>query len=90
MQLRYQAYTSVAAQLQAAEAKVQEETPAFTTLQNATVPVKKAGPSRSKLVILYCFLVGLITCIYVLHKEGYMILLIKQAIGIGLDEKESC
>ena len=71
MQLRYQAYTSVAAQLQAAEAKVQEETPAFTTLQNATVPVKKTGPSRSKLVILYCFLVGLISCIYVLYMETY-------------------
>lgn len=87
MQLRYQAYTSVAAQLQAAEAKVQEETPVFTTLQNATVPIQKTGPSRSKLVILYCFLLGLITCIYVLYKEGYMILLVKQA--IGLDEKGS-
>lgn len=81
MQLRYQAYTSVAAQLQAAEAKVQEETPAFTTLQNATVPVKKTGPSRSKLVILYCFLVGLITCIYVLHKEDFFIPLVKFIIG---------
>ena len=81
MQLRYQAYTSVAAQLQAAEAKVQEETPAFTTLQNATVPVKKTGPSRSKLVILYCFLVGLITCIYVLYKEDFFIPLVKFIIG---------
>lgn len=86
MQLRYRAYTTVAAQLQAAEAKVQEETPAFTTLQNVTVPVKKAGPSRSKLVILYCFLVGLITCIYVLHKEGYLIPLLK--LTIGQDEEE--
>lgn len=81
MQLRYQAYTSVAAQLQAAEAKVQEETPAFTTLQNATVPVKKTGPSRSKLVILYCFLVGLISCIYVLYKEDFFIPLVKYIIG---------
>lgn len=81
MQLRYQAYTSVAAQLQAAEAKVQEETPAFTTLQNATVPVKKTGPSRSKLVILYCFLVGLISCIYVLYKEDFFIPLVKFIIG---------
>ena len=84
MQLRYQAYTSVAAQLQAAEAKVQEETPAFTTLQNVTVPLMKAGPVRSKLVILYCFLVGIITCLYVLHKEGYLIPLFK----LAFDQKE--
>ena len=87
MQLQYQAYTNVATQLMAAEAKVQEETPAFTTLQNATVPVKKAGPSRAKLAILYCFLAFLITCIYVLHKESYLIPLIKMV--MGSDEEES-
>ena len=87
MQLRYQAYSTVAAQLQAAEAKVQEETPAFTTLQNASVPIKKAGPGRAKLVILYCFLVGIITCIYVLHKEGYLIPLFKLAFGQKEDEQ---
>ena len=47
MQLQYRAYSQVAAQLQLAEAKVQEETPAFTTLQPATVPIKKAGPKRA-------------------------------------------
>ena len=89
MQLRYQAYSTVAAQLQAAEAKVQEETPAFTTLQNATVPIKKAGPSRAKLVILYCFLVGIITCLYVLHKEGYLIPLTRLTLGLEGEEKDS-
>lgn len=89
MQLRYQAYTSVAAQLQAAEAKVQEETPAFTTLQNVTVPLMKAGPVRSKLVFLYCFLVFIITCVYVLHKEGYLIPLTRLALGLDGDEKEN-
>ena len=43
MQLQYKAYNTASAQLLAAEAKVQQETPAFTTLQSATVPVKKAG-----------------------------------------------
>lgn len=89
MQLRYQAYTSVASQLQAAEAKVQEETPAFTTLQNVTVPLMKAGPVRSKLVFLYCFLVFIITCVYVLHKEGYLIPLTRLALGLDGDEKEN-
>ena len=81
MQLRYQAFSTVAAQLQAAEAKVQEETPAFTTLQSVTVPVKKAGPVRSRLVILYCFIVGIITCLYLLYKGGQLILIIKWLLG---------
>ncbi len=87
MQLRYQAYSTVAAQLQAAEAKVQEETPAFTTLQNATVPIKKAGPGRTILVLLYCFLALLITCIYILIKEGYLIPLFRLFFGFDKVDK---
>ena len=72
MQLQYNAYTQVAAQLQAAEAKVQEDTPAFTTLQSATVPVKKAGPARSKGVLFFVFLVFLGTTVWILHKENQL------------------
>ncbi len=86
MQLRYQAYSTVAAQLQAAEAKVQEETPAFTTIQNVTVPVQKSGPSRTKLVLLYCFLAFLITCIYIMKKEGYLIPLVRLALGFDWED----
>lgn len=70
MQLRYNAYTQVATQLQAAEAKVQEETPAFTTIQSATVPVKKAGPSRAKRVLALLFLAFCCTAVWALNKEG--------------------
>lgn len=72
MQLKYNAYTMVANQLTAAEAKVQEDTPAFTTLQSATVPVKKAGPSRAKMVLVFLFLAFLATTACVLHKEGQL------------------
>lgn len=70
MQLRYNAYTQVATQLQAAEAKVQEETPAFTTIQRATVPVKKAGPARAKRVLIFLFLAFIGTTAWAFHKEG--------------------
>lgn len=70
MQLRYNAYTQVATQLQAAEAKVQEDTPAFTTIQSATVPVKKAGPARTKRVLIFLFLAFCCTAAWVLNKEG--------------------
>ena len=72
MQLKYNAYNTVASQLTAAEAKVQEETPAFTTLQSATVPVKKAGPARAKMVLVFLFLAFLGTTARVLHKEGQL------------------
>lgn len=69
MQLKYNAYNSVAQQLIAAEAKVQEATPSFTTLQSATVPVKKSKPGRVKIVLVFLFLAFLGTSAWVLYKE---------------------
>ena len=69
MQLQYNAYTQVAAQLLAAEAKVQEETPAFTTLQSATVPVLKAGPKRAQMCLIFLFLAFLGATGWILYKE---------------------
>lgn len=72
MQLQFNNYNAVAQQLQLAEAKVQEDTPAFTTLQSATVPVKKAGPSRAKMVLIFLFLAFLGTTVYILNKENQL------------------
>ena len=69
MQLQYNAYQQVAAQLLSAEAKVQEETPAFTTLQSATVPVKKSGPKRAQMCLIFVFLAFLGTTGWILYKE---------------------
>lgn len=69
MQLQFNAYQQVAAQLLAAEAKVQQETPAFTTLQSATVPVKKSGPKRAQICLIFLFLAFFATTTYILYKE---------------------
>ena len=69
MQLQYNAYTQAAAQYLAAEAKVQQETPAFTTLQSATVPVLKAGPKRAQMCLIFVFLAFLGTTGAILYKE---------------------
>jgi capsule polysaccharide export protein KpsE/RkpR len=69
MQLQYNAYTQVAAQLLAAEANVQQETPAFTTLQSATVPVLKAGPKRAQMCLIFLLLAFLGTTAWILYKE---------------------
>jgi len=72
MQLQFNNYNAIAQQLQLAEAKVQEETPAFTTLQSATVPVRKSGPARGKMVLIFVFLAFLCTTVWILHKENQL------------------
>ena len=69
MQLQYNAYLQVAAQLLTAKAKVQEETPAFTTLQSATVPLHKSGPQRASKCLIFTILAFLLTTAWILYKE---------------------
>ena len=69
MQMQQQIYQQVVAQLKQAEMKVQQETPAFTTLQSATVPVRKSGPKRAQMCLIFLFLAFLGTTAYILHKE---------------------
>lgn len=76
LQLELRNYDQYSAQLQAAKDKVQEETPAFTTLQPATVPILKAGPGRAKMCLVFLFLAFIGTTAYILHKEGDLIPLI--------------
>lgn len=51
MQLKFNTYTAMQAQLQQAKAKVQERTPVFTLLKGAAVPIKPSGPKRMIFVI---------------------------------------
>jgi uncharacterized protein involved in exopolysaccharide biosynthesis len=69
MQIRQQIMQQVVAQMQQADMKVQENTPAFTTLQSATVPVLKAGPKRAQMCLIFLFLAFLGTTAYILYKE---------------------
>jgi uncharacterized protein involved in exopolysaccharide biosynthesis len=56
MQLRYNIYNQSVQQLQMAKAKIQESTPAFTTIQGASVPIKASSRPRSMIVVLYILL----------------------------------
>ena len=77
--LRQQAYTQISAQLIEAKARLQEEKPAFTTLQPATVPIQKSGPSRGKICIMLLFLAFIGTTVYAFYKEGDL----KALLGLG-------
>jgi len=70
MQLQFNTYNALASNLQDAYAKVQAVTPAFTTLQSATVPIKKAGPKGSQIVLVFILIGFIIPTIYALYKEG--------------------
>ena len=69
LQLQYNNYNTLSAQVLAYKAKVQEATPAFTTLQRATVPLGPAGPKRSQILSVFLFLAALFTTIWILYKE---------------------
>ena len=64
MQLKYNTYTAMCTQLEAMKAKLQERTPAFTTLKNATVPIKPAGPKRMLFVIGMLLLSTIVTSLW--------------------------
>ncbi|MBP3220325.1 MAG: chain-length determining protein [Prevotella sp.] len=69
MQLKYNNYTAMVTQYQAAKAKVQERTPAFTMIKGASVPVKPTGPKRMMFVLIMLFLSFIATCGYILIKK---------------------
>lgn len=50
--LKYTAYSSFQKQYMAAQAKLQEKTPVFVTIQSASVPVRPSGPRRVAFVLL--------------------------------------
>ena len=66
MQLKYNTYTTITAQLLQASAKVQERTPAFTILKGADVPIRPAGPKRILFVIGMLFLATIISMVRLL------------------------
>ncbi len=69
LQLQYNNYNTLCAQVLAYKAKVQEATPAFTTLQRATVPLGPAGPKRPQIIFVCLFLAALFTTVWILYKE---------------------
>lgn len=58
MNLAYQVYSQVATRLESARIKEQENKPVFVVLEPAIIPIKKAAPSKAKMLILFTFLFG--------------------------------
>ena len=69
MQLKYNTYTTLMTQYQAAKAKVQERTPAFTILKGASVPIKPTGPKRMLFVAGMMLLTLFGTAFWIVRKD---------------------
>ena len=67
MQLKFNAYSALVNQMNAARAKVQERTPVFTIVKGAAVPIKPTAPKRMVFVIIWVFIAFLGISLYVLR-----------------------
>lgn len=69
LELKQNSLVAMETQLQSAKVKLQEKTPAFTTLKSAMVPVLPEGPKRMLFVIGMMILASVLTSVYVLRKQ---------------------
>lgn len=69
MQLKYNAYSAMVTQYQAAKAKVQERTPAFTVVKGAAVPIKATGPKRMIFVLGMLVLAFILSTLYIIKDD---------------------
>lgn len=67
MQLKFNAYSALNTQMQAAKAKVQERTPVFTLIKGAAMPIKPSGPKRMLFVLEMLILAFIGTGIHILN-----------------------
>ena len=69
MNLAYQVYSQVANQLQVARAKVQEEKPVFAVVEPAVVPLFPSGMGKLLYMLLFGFVVVIVTLGWLLIKK---------------------
>ncbi|SHG22607.1 Wzz/FepE/Etk N-terminal domain-containing protein [Dysgonomonas macrotermitis] len=67
--LAYNVYNQVAQQLQVAKVKVQDQTPVYTVIQPAVIPLIPAKPNKKLIVIGFIFLFGIGACGWILGKD---------------------
>ena len=71
MNLAYQVYSQVATQLEGARIQAEQAKPVFVIIDPVTVPIRKAAPSKSKMLVIWTFLAGCCAAAWVLFGEEY-------------------
>jgi len=67
MQIKFNTYSTLNNQFEAAKAKVQERTPAFTIIERPIMPYKAASTPRAIIVLFFMFLGGCCDALWVLY-----------------------
>ena len=71
MNLSYQVYSQVASQLEASRIEEQQAKPVFTIINPVMVPIRKAAPSKAKMLVVFTFFAGCCAAAWVLFGEEY-------------------
>ena len=66
MQIKFNTYSTLNTQLQAAKAKIQERTPAFTLIKGAAVPIRPDSPKRVMFILTMLVVSFGFTTLYIL------------------------
>ena len=56
----------ISKQVEQAKLQLKKDTPVFSTIQEATIPVRRSSPKRKQIVIMFGFIGFSLSCIYVL------------------------
>lgn len=56
----------ISKQVEQAKLQLKRDTPVFSTIQEAVIPIKKSSPKRAQLVIIFGFIGFIISCIIIL------------------------
>ena len=67
MQLKYSVYQQMTKQLNIARAKLQERMPAFSVIQEASIPIKASSFPRSFMVLGYMILGGILCVLWIIY-----------------------
>lgn len=69
--LAYTAYSNMVAQVQLAEAKIMENTPLYTTIESAYVPLRADSPKKLVMLIAFVFMACVIATLKLVYVEFF-------------------
>ena len=61
--------TELSKQVEQAKLQVTKDTPVFSTIKEAIIPIQRTSPKRKQLVLIFGFIGFSIACIYILIAE---------------------
>lgn len=71
MNLAYQVYSQVAQQLEGARIQAEQAKPVFAVIDPVVVPIKRAAPSKAKMLFIFTFLAAFVAAAWVMFGEDY-------------------